>query len=165
MLAAWPVFCAAAFIPENQRQIPTVTIHVAPVGNDAGDGSEARPFQSLARAQRAVRAANNNADVIVELADGIYRLSEPLQFRAVDGGQAGTRVVWKAAANASPVIAGSVRVTAWKLYDAERQIYVADIPKGVDSRQVWVRNRLAKLASIELDARLGRIRCRWHDDQ
>jgi hypothetical protein len=111
VLAAWPVYCAAAFIPENQRQIPTVTIHVAPVGNDAGDGSEARPFQSLTRAQRAVRSANNNADVIVELADGIYRLSEPLQFRAVDGGQAGTRVMWKAAANASPVIAGSVRVT------------------------------------------------------
>jgi hypothetical protein len=150
VLAAWPVYCVAAFIPENQRQLPTVTIHVAPLGDDAGDGSRARPFQSLARAQRAVRAANINADVIVELADGIYRLSEPLQFRAVDGGQAGTRVTWTAAANASPVIAGSVRVIAWKLYDAERQVYVADIPKGVDSRQVWVRDRLAKLASIEL---------------
>ena len=150
VLAAWPVCCAAAFIPENQRQIPTITIHVAPVGNDAGDGSEARPFQSLTRAQRAVRSANSNADVIVELADGVYRLSEPLQFRAVDGGQAGTRVIWKAAAHASPVIAGSVRITTWKLYDNERHIYVADIPKGVDSRQVWVRSRLAKLASIEV---------------
>ena len=150
VLAAWPVCCAAAFIPENQRQIPTITIHVAPVGNDAGDGSEARPFQSLTRAQRAVRSANSNADVIVELADGVYRLSEPLQFRAVDGGQAGTRVIWKAAADASPVIAGSVRITTWKLYDNERHIYVADIPKGVDSRQVWVRSRLAKLASIEV---------------
>jgi len=150
VLAAWPVCCAAAFIPENQRQIPTVTIHVAPVGNDAGDGSVARPFQSLTRAQRAVRSANSNADVIVELGDGIYRLSEPLQFRAVDGGQAGTRVMWKAAANASPVIAGSVRITAWKLYDNERHIYVADIPKGTDTRQVWVRGQLAKLASIEL---------------
>jgi hypothetical protein len=88
--------------------------------------------------------------VIVELADGVYRLSEPLHFRAVDGGQAGTRVVWQAAANASPVIAGSVRVTAWKLYDAERQIYVADIPVGQDSRQIWVHDRLAKPASIEL---------------
>jgi hypothetical protein len=150
VLAAFPVYCAAAFIPENQRQLPTVTIHVAPFGNDAGDGSEAHPFQSLARAQRAVRSANNEADVTVELADGIYRLSEPLQFRAVDGGQAGTRVVWKAAANASPVIAGSMRVTGWKLHDADRKIYVADIPRGVDSRQIWLGGRLAKPASIEL---------------
>jgi hypothetical protein len=150
VLTAWPIYCAAAFIPENQRQLPTVTLHVAPLGDDAGDGSAARPFRSLTRAQRAVRAANDNADVIVELADGTYRLTEPLQFRAADGGQAGTHVVWKAARNASPVIAGSVRIVAWKLHDAERQIYVADIPRGVDSRQVWVRNRLAKPAAIEL---------------
>ena len=150
LLAVWPVCCAAAFIPENQRQLPTITIHVSPLGNDAGDGSAARPFESLARAQRAVRAANQNADVIVELADGVYRLREPLQFRAVDGGQAGTHVVWQAAAHAAPVIAGSVRVTAWKLFDAEHDIYVADIPKGMDSRQIWIRDRLATLASIEL---------------
>jgi hypothetical protein len=150
VLAAWPAVCAAAFIPENQRQIPTLTIYVSPHGDDAGDGSEGRPFLTLARAQRAVRAANVNADVNVVLADGIYRLSEPLHFRATDGGQAGTHVVWKAAANASPVIAGSMSVTGWKLHDAERQIYVADIPVGVDSRQIWVNGRLAKLASIEL---------------
>jgi len=144
------LYCAAAFIPENQRAFPTLTIHVAPNGSDAGDGSESRPFQTLARAQRAVRSANSNADVIVELADGVYRLSEPLQFRAADGGQAGTRVMWKAAANAAPVIAGSIRVTAWKLFDPERHIYVADIPRGLDSRQIWSRDRLARLASIEL---------------
>jgi hypothetical protein len=150
VLATYPLYCAAAFIPENKRPFPTITIHVAPNGSDAGDGSEARPFQSLARAQHAVRSANNNADVVVELSDGIYRLSEPLQFRAADGGQTGTHVVWKAATNASPVIAGSIRVTGWKLYDPERQVFVADIPKGLDSRQIWSRDRLVGLASIEL---------------
>ena len=151
MLIAWPLHSSAGFIPENQRTIPTITFHVSPLGSDAGDGTESRPFQSLERAQRAVRGANHDADVIVELADGIYRLHEPLQFRAIDGGQAGTRVVWTAAANASPVIAGSMRVSAWKLFDEKRRIYVADIPRGVDSRQIWVRDRLAQLASIELD--------------
>jgi hypothetical protein len=150
LLATWPICCAAAFIPENQRAFPTVTIHVAPNGSDGGDGSEARPFRTLARAQRAVRAANTDADVIVQLADGIYRLDEPLQFRAPDGGQAGTRVVWTAADKASPVIAGSVRITDWKVHDAGRHIYVADIPKGVDSRQIWLRDRLVKMASVEV---------------
>ena len=123
---------------------------MSPLGTDASNSSEARPFQSLARAQRAVRAANPHADVIVELADGIYRLREPLQFRAINSGQAGTHVVWQAAANAAPVIAGSVPVTKWKLFNAEHDIYVADIPKGIDSRQIWIGDRLATLASIEL---------------
>ncbi|MEO8018619.1 MAG: right-handed parallel beta-helix repeat-containing protein, partial [Pseudomonadota bacterium] len=77
-IATLPVICAAAFIPENQRRIPTVSIHVPPRGDDAGDGSASRPFRTLVRAQRAVGAANSNADVVVELADGIYRLDEPL---------------------------------------------------------------------------------------
>jgi hypothetical protein len=151
MICALPIIGAAAFIPENQRRIPTVSIHVSPGGDDANEGSASRPFKTLVRAQRAASAANTSADVIVELADGIYRLDEPLHFRAADGGQAGTRVVWQAAAGASPVIAGSVPVSGWRLHDRERQIYVADIPVGTDSRQIWVNDRLAKPASTELN--------------
>jgi hypothetical protein len=150
-VAASPVICAAVSIPENQRRIPTVSIYVSPHGDDAGEGSASRPFKTLVRAQRAASAANTGADVVVELADGIYRLDEPLHFRAADGGQAGTRVVWQAAAGASPVIAGSVPVTGWKLHDQERRVYVADIPVGMDSRQIWVNDRLAKPASIALN--------------
>lgn len=47
LIAALPVICAAAFIPKNQRRIPSVSIHVSPGGNDAGDGSAARPFRTL----------------------------------------------------------------------------------------------------------------------
>jgi hypothetical protein len=151
VIAALPVICTAAFIPENQRRIPTITIHVSPLGDDAGDGSASRPFKTLTRAQGAARGANADADVVVELADGIYRLDEPLHFRASDGGQAGTHVVWQAAQGASPVIAGSVSVAGWKLHDQAHHIYVADIPVGMDSRQVWVNDRLAKPASIELN--------------
>ena len=97
-----------------------------------------------------MRAANASSNVVVELADGIYRLESPLHFRAVDGGQENTTVVWQAASGASPVIAGSVPVTGWTVHDAEKQIYVANIPGGADTRQLWVNNRLAKTASIEI---------------
>ena len=150
LLTAWPALCAAAFIPENQRQFTAVTIHVSPRGDDAGDGSQSRPFKSLIRAQQAARSANHGADVTVVLADGIYRLTEPLHFRAADGGQSGSKVAWQAAANASPVIAGSIPVTGWKMHDEKRQILVADIPAGADARQIWVNDRLAKQASIEV---------------
>ena len=88
LLAAWPAFCVAAFIPENQRQFTVVTIHVSPRGDDAGDGLQARPFKSLIRAQQAVRSANNGADVTVVLADGVYRLTEPLHSEPLTAGRA-----------------------------------------------------------------------------
>ncbi|HEY0686756.1 MAG TPA: right-handed parallel beta-helix repeat-containing protein [Steroidobacter sp.] len=146
----WPAIGSSAFIPENERDVETVTFNVSPQGDDAGDGSASRPFKTLTRAQQAVRSVNSNANVVVVLADGIYRLAEPLHFTAADGGQDGNNVTWQAAANASPVVAGSVPVTGWKVSDATKQIYVAEVPAGTDTRQLWVDNRLAKPASIEI---------------
>jgi hypothetical protein len=140
----------AAFIPENQRAIETVTIRVSPQGDDGGDGSLSRPFKTLARAQQAVRLINGRAHVVVELAEGIYRLSDPLHFNARDGGQEGTTVIWRAAARSNPVVAGSIAVTGWKLHDAAQSIYVADVPPGSDTRQLWANDRLVKPAYIEI---------------
>jgi hypothetical protein len=146
-----PASSFAGFVPDNVRNVPTVTFNVSPQGDDAGDGSAARPFKTLTRAQQAVRSANASANVVVVLADGMYRLTNPLHFTVADGGQDGNSVVWQAAPNASPVIAGSMPVTGWKLSDAERHIYVFDVPVGADTRQLWVNNRLAQPASIEID--------------
>jgi hypothetical protein len=151
LLALMPRVGTSAFIPENQRLRPTITIHVAPEGDDQGDGSAAHPYRSLTRAQQAVRAANESADVVVVLAGGWYRLTEPLRFAAIDGGQSGGKVTWRAADGAQPVIAGSFAVTGWRLHDAEKQIYVADIPVGVEARQLWVNDRLASPGVLELD--------------
>ena len=142
--------CVAAFIPENQRTLPTVVFNVSPTGDDAGDGSAARPFRSLLRAQQAVRSANTHSNVVVVLHDGIYRLEEPLHFRSADGGQGGTTVSWQSAEGASPVIAGSVPVNGWRMHDARREILVADVPAGTDTRQLWVNDRLVKPGSVEI---------------
>jgi hypothetical protein len=151
MLAIWPCVGMGSFIPENQRLRSLITIQVSPNGDDGGDGSAAHPYRSLARAQRAVRAANQSSDVEVVLAGGWYRLDEPLRFAAADGGQPGTTVTWRGADGELPVIAGSFAVTGWRLHDAQRQIYVADLPVGTDTRQLWVNDKLANLAAIELD--------------
>jgi hypothetical protein len=150
VLMALPAIGLGALVPDNQRNVATITFSVSPQGDDAADGSAARPFRTLTRAQQAVRSVNSNANVVVVLADGIYRLADPLHFTAEDGGQGGNSVTWQAAPNAAPVIAGSTPVTGWKLSDAARQIYVADVPAGSDTRQIWVNNRLAKPASIEI---------------
>ena len=150
LLLAIPLCGVASFIPQNHKRVDTVTYHVSPQGDDAGDGSASHPFRSLARAQVAVRSSNNSSNVIVQLADGIYRLEAPLQFRAADGGQENTSVVWQAAPGAAPVIAGSVPVSGWTLHDRDRQIHVARIPVGADPRQLWIDDQLAKPAAIEI---------------
>ncbi len=125
-------------------------IAVSPQGSDIAAGSPDAPLQTLERAQAAVRAVNKDRDVTIELADGIYRLAKPLVFTALDGGRNGHHVAWIAAENAHPVISGAIPVTSWKLFDRQRQIYVADTPVGLDSRQLWVNDELAPRTSIEI---------------
>jgi len=150
-VAMLSILCAyyAAFAAAPKPRSVT-TISVSPSGNDAAEGTQAHPLRTLERAQRAVRESNCNHDVEVLLADGMYRLERPLVFTAKDGGCNGHHVEWRAAAGAGPVISGATRVTDWKMYDAKRQIYVADVPIGADARQLWVNDRLASRTQEEI---------------
>jgi hypothetical protein len=127
-----------------------VVVAVSPSGNDAAAGTLQAPFQSLERAQLAVRQLDADHDVTVSIADGVYRLVRPLVFSAQDGGHNGHKVTWAAADGAHPVISGAMQITGWKLFDKEKGIYVADTPAGVDTRQLWVNDQLAKRTSIEI---------------
>ena len=127
-----------------------IVIVVSPRGSDLDPGTNEKPFRSLKRAQEAVRVANSEHDVTVELADGTYRLTEPLIFTARDGGRNGHHVSWVAAQETNPVISGAIAVTGWKLFDKDKQIYVADVAVGGDARELWVDDKLASRASIEI---------------
>jgi hypothetical protein len=127
-----------------------VTIAVSPAGNDLGPGTREKPFRTLRRAQRAVREVNGDHDVTVELAEGIYRLAEPLVFTALDGGRNRHHVSWTGAEGAKPVLSGASAVSSWKLFDREKQIWVADVPVGEDARELWIDDELASPASAEI---------------
>jgi len=127
-----------------------VVIAVSPGGSDAAAGTVEHPFKTVERAQQAVRLVNAEHDVVVQMEDGVYRLEKPLRFAALDGGRNGHLVVWRAGEGAHPVLSGAVAVTRWKLFDKVKQIYVADTPVGVDTRQLWVNDRLLHVASIDI---------------
>jgi len=127
-----------------------ILITVSPTGDDTASGAPGHPFRTLTRAQQEVRALNSTNDVTVQLADGIYRLDHPLLLRALDGGRNTHHVTWIAAPNAHPVLSGAIAITGWTLFDAKRQIYVANTPPGLNSRQLWVDDHLAPVASTEL---------------
>jgi hypothetical protein len=129
---------------------PTVEIAVSPRGNDQSSGTVAQPFRTLERARVAVRAASSVSDVVVRIAEGTYRLVAPLRLSEADGGRNGFHVTWTAATGARPEISGAIEITDWNIYDAAREIYVADVPKGIASRQLWVNDALAERAMIEI---------------
>src|SRR5580658_7355513 len=149
--------CAVPFLVLAPRLVlsqkpaaDAVVIAVSPGGNDAGPGTRQKPFQTLERAQRAVRQWNADHDVTVELADGTYRISKPLIITAQDGGAKTHHVLWAAADGAHPVISGAIQITGWKIFDRARGIYVASTPPGLDSRQLWANDELARRAAIEI---------------
>jgi hypothetical protein len=127
-----------------------VVIAVSPSGDDHAAGTAANPFRTLERAQQAVRLVNEDHDVIVQISNGVYRLTQPLRFTARDAGRNDHVVVWQAAEGAHPTLSGAVPVTGWHVWNRSKNIYVADVPKGLETRQLWVNDRLAPMASAEI---------------
>ena len=151
-LCRFALVCTAGLSASPAVAAPTAAIefHVSPAGSDRADGSAARPFATLERAQQAVRRANRDADVTVTIADGTYALAAPLRFATIDGGQSGHVVTWRAAPGAAPLISGGTPVTGWRIDDRAAGVWVADVAKGVDSRQLWTGDKLAERARIEV---------------
>ncbi|MFI5846075.1 RICIN domain-containing protein [Catenuloplanes sp. NPDC051500] len=129
----------------------TTTLYAAPDG--AGTACTAAAPCTLTTAQAAVRAINTamSGDIVVQLADGTYRLPAPLRLTAADSGSNGYRVVWQAAPSARPVITGARAVTGWTLADAGRNIWRASVGAGLDSRQLYVDGALAVRARTQVN--------------
>ncbi len=136
--------------PVAQADATVARIVVAPYGNDRGAGDVDRPLATLAKAQEMARALSDKTDVIVELADGVHRLSKPLEFTSADSGRNGHTVTWQAMPGVTPMVSGGEPVTGWTLQDSAQNIWVAPVPQGVDSRQLYVDGVLAPRASIPI---------------
>lgn len=146
--AIGPLAAALAVAAPAAAAAPA-TLHVSPGG--AGDCSASAPCD-LPAAKERVRelVASGGADVVVELADGTYRLDAPLEFRPEDAGGADGSVRWTAAPGAHPMISGAEQVTGWRVHDADAGIWVADTPAGLDTRQLYVEGVYAQRAQRQV---------------
>ncbi|KAK7398745.1 hypothetical protein QQX98_011889 [Neonectria punicea] len=87
------------------------------------------------------------SDLKVIVAPGTYVLDEPLEFTADDSGFNGHRVIWEAKNFEKGVnISGGLRVQHWSLYDKKKGIYKAHVPRGFNSRHLYVDNKHAQRA-------------------
>ena len=151
LLAAGAVL-ATSIVVAQPAYAADATIHVAP--NGSGDTCSVSEPCTIEAAQEFVRDFQTapDGDITVELADGTYRVDEPLEFRAEDGGREGSTVRWVAADGAEPIISGAQPVTGWTVHDAAKNIYVADTPVGTDSRQLYVNGISTQKATFAVAA-------------
>jgi hypothetical protein len=136
--------------PARAAGAPVATFVVAPGGDDHDSGRPGHPVATIARAQQLARAAAGRADVVVNLAGGTYRRTEPWTLSAADSGRNGHTVTWQALPGQTPVLSGGRRISRWTLYDPAANIYAAKVPKGTDSRQLYVDGAPAPRASITI---------------
>ncbi len=150
-VAAAVLTAAVAVALAPPASAATTTLHASPSGT--GTSCSATQPCSLSAAQAAVRSQNStmSGDIVVQLAGGVYRLAEPLRLTAADSGNNGYRVRWQAAPSARPVISGARAVTGWSLVDAGKNIWRANVPTGIDSRQLYVNGAVATRARTQVN--------------
>lgn len=107
---------------------------------------------SLASAQSRVRQLNQamKQDIVVELADGVYEMSAPIQLSAADSGTNGHIIRYVATAGAQPVLSGGLTIRNWSLHDSQLNIYQAAVPAGFNTRQLYVNGVRAQRARMML---------------
>ncbi|MEY9964619.1 hypothetical protein ABIA33_002661 [Streptacidiphilus sp. MAP12-16] len=157
-LAVLAAVAAPALAGAAQAAAAPVDFYVSPTGSDSNSGTSATaPFQTLARAQTAVRGVDQatSGAITVNLAGGDYRLSRPLTLTAADSatGTAGD-ITWKAEPGAFPVLSGGTRITGWKLADPAKNIWTAPAPAGLDTRQLYVNGSRAVRATGAVPVKL-----------
>ena len=137
-LAALSVLLAASATAAARQ------FYVSPTGDDAAPGTADAPFQSVFRAQAAVREAapNMDRDIVVSLAPGVYRLDRTLEFTEADSGRNGFRVVYRSAGGLGKArLLGSAPLVGWK--EHQDGIWKIDLPDGMAFHTLYEAGRRA----------------------
>lgn len=97
-------------------------------------------------------------DIVVNVGNGTYQLSQPLSFDTRDSGRDGHIVHYRAVNGEHPVISGGVAVTGWTpvanpglTLAPGAQLWQADAGLGVDSRQLYIDGARATVAETNAE--------------
>lgn len=113
-------WCAALCLAALCQGAGARELYVAAQGSDAGDGSSAKPFATLARARdevRKLKAAAPGEAMTVNVGGGIYALPQGIKFDSRDSGSAAAPVTWRAQGAEKPVLIGGREIkgfTPWR---------------------------------------------------
>jgi len=155
--ALLPLLAAAALPATAASAAPSpsvVNLYVAPhvagmTAATAQTGSAQQPFTSVAQAAQSAHQLSASSNVVVHMAAGKYRLTQPLTFTSADSGQNGHTISFAGAAGQATVMSGSAQVTGWTLQNSASNIWVANVGTGVNSRQLYVNGAEAPRAAVQ----------------
>lgn len=126
--------------------VASAHLYVAPSGSDAGPGTAAAPFATVARAQAAARALapTLTSDLRIYIREGAYFQAATLVLTTADSGPSAAAVIrytggWPGDPPplAPPTLHSGVALTGWA-FDPALQAWGAPLPAGIaDSRQVF----------------------------
>lgn len=145
----------AAFILPNIHVSAADTdadLWIDPVnGSDTNDGAtEATALKTIQAAKTKAAELSADSDVVVILKGGTYDAAETIVFGAEDSGKNGHTITYRAAAGEKAIISGGTSIDGWTLHDAEKNIYVADIPEGTElARSFYVDGVVQTMAYME----------------
>lgn len=124
--------------------------YVSPDGSDGNPGTKEEPFQTITKAQQAVRTINKDmtGDIFVYLREGEYNLTDTLLFTPEDSGTNGHTIHYRAYPNETPVIMAATKVTGWTQHDGN--IYKAPLERNTKLRSLYVNGKRAYMASSTL---------------
>ena len=141
--------------------LPNIPVHAAetqadlwvdPVnGNDTNDGlTEATALKTIQAAKTLAAKMSAEKDIVVMLKGGTYDATETITFGASESGRNGHTITYRAASGETPIISGGTRLEGWTLHDANKNIYVADLPAGTElTRQFYVDGKPQRIAGTE----------------
>ena len=111
--------------------------YVSENGNDNNGGSQQAPFATIERARDEARKYTDDmsGNIVIHIEEGIYTLQNTLIFNEKDSGTNGYAVKY---IGDNAVVSGGVQISNFSLYDADENIYAAEVPEGLNFRQVYV---------------------------
>lgn len=153
------LFMVFSMLPFTQTvsmagETQSTTIYVASDGNDTtGDGSQANPYKTFAKAKEVVRSLpKTGGDIVVQVADGFYPLEKTLVFDANDSGSESCTVRYEAAPGAKPVISGGKMLDKGVWIEATDLIqtggltaYKTTLHRDEKLRAIYVNNKRANM--------------------
>src|SRR5579871_1813806 len=122
-------------------------LHVSPSGDDRNPGTQQRPLQTAAAAQKAVRALRDRSaePVTILFHAGIYYLPEPLVFTPEDSGSPDAPVLYAAAPGEEAVWSGGLRLAlTWQPH--RDGLVKATVPATLATDQLFVNGQRQHLA-------------------
>ena len=119
MLLAIVLVLASLAGLEAKATAADVIFYVATNGRDNNQGTKKRPFETLARAKEAVKAAKQRGKkpITVLVGEGTYYQVQPVTFGPADSGTADAPVTWLAEPGKVVTISGGQKLRCrWKRY-------------------------------------------------